>query len=249
MLDAIKKLTIGGTVAIATAGFNVALSACDPGPLPVSCDAPSNDPSSAYATIQATALLSGATMTITFDTCGGAASCCLPTGATVAGVTGAELVSVDTSGLASSTIVATFTLSPPADGGASVEGAAGSFLLVVPVGDDVDTTAFTVTRAFTFQVVDGQVVLDQKIAAAPLQRRGGAAIVVVEREGADLVLEPRSSFRGEVQWSVSGGRAVGRAGGRVAWRLPEEPGWYQAELVVDDGERGFARDVLTVEVT
>ncbi len=248
MIDDLKKLTLRGTVALATVGFNVALAACDPGPAPASCEAPSNDPSSQYATIPATATLAGATMTVAFDVCGGDASCCLPTGATIAGVTGATLVNVDLSGLASSSIVATFTLSPAADGGAGFEGAAGSFLLVVPVGDGETTTAFVVTRSFTFQVANGEVQLAQKIAALPLQRREGAAIVVVQREGGDLVLEPRSSFRGDVQWSVSAGRALARLGGTVAWRLPEEPGWYQAELVVDDGERGFARDVLTVEV-
>ena len=246
MIDEFRKLAVGGTVALATAGFNVALSACDPGPPPAACDAPSNDPSSPHAMIQASASLSGATMTVTFDVCGGAASCCLPTNAIIAGVTGAELVKLDVSGLASASIVATFALSPGADG---VDGAAGSFLLVVPVGDGVTTTAFTVTRAFTFQVVDGEVALVQTIAALPLQRRDGAAIVVVTREGLDLVLEPRSSFPGEVAWSVSGGSARAASGGRVAWRLPEEPGLYQAELVVDDGERGFARDVITVEVT
>jgi hypothetical protein len=51
-----------------------------------------------------------------------------------------------------------------------------------------------------------------------------------------------------VIWTVTGGTF--RSGGvdAIVWTLPEEPGLYQAELVVDHGEDGFAFDTLTVEV-
>jgi hypothetical protein len=42
---------------------------------------------------------------------------------------------------------------------------------------------------------------------------------------------------------------VSRAGARLRWRVPPEAGLYQAELVVDYGELGFAFDALVLEVT
>ena len=38
-------------------------------------------------------------------------------------------------------------------------------------------------------------------------------------------------------------------GNRLRWRLPSEPGLYQAELVIDYGPQGLSFDTLALEVS
>lgn len=50
------------------------------------------------------------------------------------------------------------------------------------------------------------------------------------------------------RWRVTAGtlERVGVVG--AVWYLPSEPGFYQVEVVVDRGERGFGFDALALEV-
>jgi hypothetical protein len=52
-----------------------------------------------------------------------------------------------------------------------------------------------------------------------------------------------------VSWSVSGGAMLAREGSRLLWRLPAEPGLYQAELVIDYRDGGLSFDTLALEVS
>jgi hypothetical protein len=84
----------------------------------------------------------------------------------------------------------------------------------------------------------------------PLAARQQARIVLVEREGSEVELQADTPFRGArtIQWAVTAGEVVHREGGRLRWKLPPEPGFYQAELVVDYGDSGLSVDTLAFEV-
>jgi hypothetical protein len=85
----------------------------------------------------------------------------------------------------------------------------------------------------------------------PLGARQQARIGLVSREGHDAVLEASTPFTGPqtASWTVTGGQLLAEVGGRMRWRLPAEPGLYQAELVIDYGSLGLSFDALALEVT
>ena len=66
-----------------------------------------------------------------------------------------------------------------------------------------------------------------------------------------MELEATTPFRGArtIAWNVSGGEIVSRDGVRLRWRLPAEPGLYQAEVVMDYGPSGLSFDTLALEVS
>jgi hypothetical protein len=84
----------------------------------------------------------------------------------------------------------------------------------------------------------------------PLASREPTRIALVSRQGFDVELAARSAFAGpsSCTWTVSGGQLMSQTGSRIRWRLPERPGLYQAQVVVDYGPQGLAFDALTLEV-
>ena len=85
----------------------------------------------------------------------------------------------------------------------------------------------------------------------PLSARHGVTIQLLAREGRVVTLEARTGYPGqkEARWSVPVGEVTEGPRDRVAWTLPEAPGIYQAEVVLDFGLDGVAFDALAVEVS
>jgi hypothetical protein len=85
----------------------------------------------------------------------------------------------------------------------------------------------------------------------PLSARHGAQIGVVNRSGRTLSLEARTTYPGRhhVSWEVTGGELGTPSGRNVEWTLPNDPGIYQAEVLLDYGDDGIAFDSLMLEVT
>jgi hypothetical protein len=88
--------------------------------------------------------------------------------------------------------------------------------------------------------------------AIPLPLGAGekAEIVLVRNEGRDVELQARTAYQGahEISWSVTAGELDATKNPQVHWLLPDNPGVYQAELIVDYGDNGFAFDTLLLEV-
>lgn len=83
----------------------------------------------------------------------------------------------------------------------------------------------------------------------PLQARQRAEIVITQRNERTLYLEAQSPYKGDTtfEWEVTGGELVSD-GHSARWQLPDRPGLYQIELVMDYGIDGLAFDSLTLEV-
>ena len=106
----------------------------------------------------------------------------------------------------------------------------------------------------TFHVTIGSTgvqVAATNLDALPLSARHGAQIGVVSRSGRTLSLEARTTYSGphQVSWEITGGELDTASGPAVDWTLPNEPGIYQAELLLDYGADGIAFDTLMLEVT
>lgn len=78
----------------------------------------------------------------------------------------------------------------------------------------------------------------------------------IEREGFEAVIIPfndsaaaREMVRRIAAWTVSHGTIDTADADRARWRLPEEPGIYQVQLVVDYGDDGLGFDAMVLEVT
>jgi hypothetical protein len=106
-----------------------------------------------------------------------------------------------------------------------------------------------VSRRFTFTIASNGVTVAQA-GELPLPARQQARIELLSRDGHDVELLASTAYRGDqtVTWTVSGGEVLARDGARLRWRLPGEPGLYQAELVIDYGTRGLSFDTLVLEV-
>ena len=125
---------------------------------------------------------------------------------------------------------------------------AGSFRLTGTLADFRGTRC-AVSRMFTFSIGPAGVV----VASAddiPLPARQQARIAMIAREGHEVELLATTPFQGPstVLWTVTGGEILSRDGARVRWRLPAEPGLYQAEVAVDYGRSGLSFDTLVLEV-
>lgn len=107
-----------------------------------------------------------------------------------------------------------------------------------------------VRRTFTVDVTTIGVQVHDAEPALPLAARESARISMLARSGRVVELAAHTAFAGahHAAWSVSGGELDAAAGSPVRWTLPEEPGIYQAELVVDYGDAGLAIDHLMLEV-
>lgn len=107
-----------------------------------------------------------------------------------------------------------------------------------------------VERRFTFSI-DGVVVkIAQAGRALPLSVRDRVTIALAGRDGRAVELRADGAGAGaRLDWTATAGRVEAAAGGGVRWILPDEPGLYQIELLVDRGEEGVVLDALTLEVT
>jgi hypothetical protein len=252
--DISKTVAVSGGVAIASAGLTTCdFGAVDPAPPPVDCKAIGGGQqlkaSGTYDGNSVVVSITGTTFDVIWKT------------AQVTGFTGASAANVQVTGTNQSLsvpVVVTLTINAgdggtPQDGGTGDGGVpmiAGTFDFAATVADYRGTTC-DIKRTFSFQVQQGAVLLAQRDALLPLGARQEAVIAVLERDGAELLLEARTPYLGSrrVDWTVTGGATRAEAGERLGWRLPPEPGLYQVELVVDYGDDGLSFDTLAFEVT
>ena len=109
----------------------------------------------------------------------------------------------------------------------------------------------TITRTFTLDLSGGGVtVTSDRVDPLPLGSRAPAVIALGERRGHEVELEATTEYAGwwKASWTVSAGTIDDPGARRVRWTLPEEPGVYQAELLVDYGPDGLAVDTVMFEV-
>jgi hypothetical protein len=96
----------------------------------------------------------------------------------------------------------------------------------------------------------GVQIAETNLDSLPLSARHGAQIAVTGRAGRTLALEARTMYRGpfRVAWDVTGGEVDAPASRQVSWVLPDVPGIYQAEVLLDYGADGIAFDTFLIEV-
>jgi hypothetical protein len=228
-----KTLRVGG-VAVATLGLSTCSDggAVDPAPSPLDCATVKTGQS-----LSATGTLNGQALTITITDAtqsgwAGTPSISAVTGGTLGGVT------IDSMGR----VVVSITTDAPTT-------PSGSFTLTGALsGGEGETCPVTRTFDWTNQGSEG-VIVSMRDDDLPLGARGRASIVVMRREGREVELHAAGATGGAaVGWTATGGAVDARAHDRVTWRLPEEPGLYQIELLVDRGREGLCVDTLTLEV-
>lgn len=108
-----------------------------------------------------------------------------------------------------------------------------------------------ITRTFTFTITGARVQLAELGAdRLPLSARHRTAIAMVNRGARTVELEARTTFAGKCRtaWTVSGGVLVSAEGSRARWQLPDQKGFYQAQVITDFGDEGLAFDSLNLEV-
>lgn len=107
-----------------------------------------------------------------------------------------------------------------------------------------------VERRFTLDINGGVVKIAQAGRALPLSVRDRVTIALAGRDGRAVELRAAGAGAGaRLDWTATAGTVEASAGGGVRWILPDEPGLYQIELLVDRGEEGVVLDALTLEVT
>jgi hypothetical protein len=235
----VKKLV----VSVATIGLTMCNSggAVDPAPQPLVC----ND-SGDGSELHATATLSGTTLTIDIETPFDAQWKSTPS---LSNVVGGNVKSIKSSG-SMATIV--MDVSGSIDGG--VEAGApdagpstgGSFTLKGEITDN--RTTCSVSRTFTFTISLGSAQITRLEDSLPLRRHDPAGIEVMGRtEGAVELRATGARARDAVVWTATAG-SLAHEDGTVRWTLPQEPGLYQIEVLVDRGGEGVALDTLVMEV-
>jgi hypothetical protein len=105
------------------------------------------------------------------------------------------------------------------------------------------------TRAFTVTIDNGNVDVAQRRLNLPLGVGRDIRIELVERDGLCIRLKAAGATDLKAVWSVTAGEFERRDNAEIVWQLPSEPGFYQVELLVDRGERGFGFDALSFEVS
>jgi hypothetical protein len=224
-----KKLAAGTSVALATAGLSSRNDngAVDPPPPPLECNTVDNG-----ETLSATATVTGRELRTTIRNVSysswATVAITAVTGGTARAVAPAEPLVVVIDLTDDTTTSGSFTLSGTLQGGG---------------------TRCAVSRTFTFTIGPNGVVV-ASAGDLPLSARQQARIALVSRDGHDVELSASTPFSGArtITWTVTGGEMVSQDGPRLRWRLPSEPGLYQAELVVDYGPRGLSFDTLALEV-
>lgn len=93
-------------------------------------------------------------------------------------------------------------------------------------------------------------VAESRLDELPLKARDAAQVVMVERNDRTVRLEARTGYAGHVTaaWEVTGGTLSEVNDRSTQWTLPDEPGVYQAEVLLDYGPDGMAFDALMLEV-
>ncbi len=231
-----KKLVLGGGVTLASVGLTTCSDdgAVDPAPPPLQCsEVGSGQTLGASGTVSGTQLAVRVVHNGTYRSQAG-----WKEGARVTALSGlAKVVSATPSRTEMGVLDVILELQAPST-------TSGSFLLEGTLADAQNTCP--VKRQFTFSITGSAVKLTELRRQLPLERRGEARIELVRREGREVELRARASAGGRVGWTVTGG-SLAVAPGRVRWSLPEAPGLYQAELLVEH-EDGLALDTLVLEV-
>jgi hypothetical protein len=113
-------------------------------------------------------------------------------------------------------------------------------------------TNCTIKRTFHVTIAaTGVQIAETNLDTLPLSARHAAQIAVLGRAGSTVSLEARTGYDGphRVSWDVSGGELDTADSARVLWTLPNVPGIYQAEVLLDYGADGIAFETLLLEVT
>lgn len=225
-----KALASGAGVALATSGLSTCHNngAVDPPPPPFECTAGVGD----GTILDATGMLAGTVLRVMFTN----RSPSRWTAAEVTVVVGGEARPVE---VANPLIVAIDLTNDAVT--------SGSFTLSGTVQGY--GASCSVTRTFRFTLGPAGVTV-ASAADLPLFERHAAQIAVRSRDGHQVELEATTPFSGPatIAWTVSGGAIVAQNEKRMSWRLPEEPGLYQAQLVIDYGPGGLSFDALAFEV-
>ena len=227
-----KKLASGAGVALATSGLSSCHNngAVDPPPPPFECTTGVGDGS----ILDAIGTVAGTTLQVMFmnrsPSRWTAAQITAVVGGTVRPVEVANPLVVVIDLTNDAVTSGSFTLS------GTVQGYSGSSCMV--------------TRTFRFTIGSSGVVIARED-ELPLSERHAAHIAVLSRDGRHLQLEATTQYAGTaaIAWTVSGGDVVWQDGRRLSWRLPDEPGLYQAQLVIDYGPAGLSFDALAFEVS
>lgn len=231
--DLKRSVLAGSTVTLATVGCSGCNDngAVDPPPPPLIC----GDVQAGQA-LHPTASLSNSVVTVLIENSSVGSWTGIPT---IGDLEGLTLLDVQMSeegnviiqlGLASDTTsTGRFTMSGELEGGNGV--------------------TCTVTRRFTVTLEGQTVDVAEAAVSLPLENRNRAKIELVRKDGLRVLLRPASALpEWKLAWSVTEGSLEQSAEG-VLWTLPSRPGFYQAELLTDHGDKGFGVDTLAMEVS
>jgi hypothetical protein len=237
--DSVTNFGRTAGIAAATAGLSTCQNSCgtvvDPAPPPLVCSdvaqgqslraSARQEGNAVIASIQVTGSVSRWQINRVGDAVGGTiASTILPTST-------AEQLVVTLDPAPGSTIQIDFT----------VEGVLTGF----------QSETCNVKRIFHVTVgTIGVQIAETNLDSLPLSARHGAQIVAMGRAGRTLSLEARTTYgrAHRVSWEVTGGELDTSNAHRVAWTLPNDPGLYQAEVLLDYGADGIAFDAFMLEV-
>lgn len=221
-----KKLVIS----VATVGLTMCNSggAVDPAPQPLICSNVGDG-----GTLSASATANGSKITITINSFNGQ----WKSTPSVSNVVGATVVSI-TSNFGEATIV----LDTSSDAGGDAGTTSGSFTLKGNLTDNTNTCP--VARTFSFN--GAQITQREDM---PPRDQTPATIEMMGRDEREVRLRTLGVKTDDtVVWTVTDGE-LRHEGGHVRWILPEEPGLYQVEVLVDRDRNGVALDTLVMEVT
>lgn len=228
-----KTLMVGG-VAVATLGLSTCIDggAVDPAPGPLDCNAVGKG-----QRFNATGTLVDTELKIDIITGDGR----WKEAPQVSNVTGATLTNITFDSADSGLVTVVLGVDP-------TTATSGSFTISGTLtGYEGETCP--ATRTFNFTLGDGGVTVASRDHALPLGTRDRAAIVVTRREGREVVLHAKGApANAAIGWTATAGAIDAHGKDGATWRLPEEPGLYQIELLVDRGKEGLSIDTLTLEV-
>lgn len=231
-----KNMVKMGGVAIATLGLSTCIDngAVDPAPEPFECSG-----NSASKDLSATAEVNAEGRIVVRLFHSGEASATWKSAPKIEDVTSATVASAAFE--AEDQSIYRVVLEPAQGATTGTFHVVGTF-----TGDDVDCP---VDRVLTF-TIDSSGVTVARRDDLPLGTRARAAISIERHEGQEVHLAATGAFAGAtLGWTATAGAVETGADGRARWRLPEAPGLYQIELLVDRGREGLHIDTLTLEVT